>query len=230
MHEFGHAIYELQGADHLNSTFSWGGASTSLHESQAKIYENLICHNDLFWKTNYDYLNNYLGNQISLNDILKINHTRNNSIVRTESDEISYFYHILIRYELEKMMFSNSIDFDNLNKLWNEMYYKYFYVSINKDSEGILQDPHWFIGNFGYFPTYILGNIYACQIYDKLEKNVDINSCIVNNNYVSMNKWLKNNLHKYGSSDYPSNIFNKCVGESVNPGYYIKYLSKRYGG
>ena len=103
-------------------------------------------------------------------------------------------------------------------------------MNLNNKNNFILQDSHWFRGDFGYFPTYVLGSAYACQMYNKMADDINVDFCIESNNYYPINEWLKYSLHFFGSTDTPQNIFENCVGERFDSKYYIKYLKKRYGG
>ena len=231
IHEFGHALYEMQVDSRLNQTFSWGGASTALHESQAKLFENNIAHSPNFWLANIDYFRNIVGiKNLSYENICKSITSINNNLIRVKSDEVSFAIHIMIRYEIEKLIFNNEIKIIDLPKVWNELYFKYMNMNLNNKNNFILQDSHWFRGDFGYFPTYVLGSAYACQMYNKMADDINVDFCIESNNYYPINEWLKYSLHFFGSTDTPQNIFENCVGERFDSKYYIKYLKKRYGG
>ena len=230
IHEIGHAMYEMQVSTDLNETLSWGGASTALHESQAKLFENNIAHSEEFWLKNFNQFLNFIDlKNISLDSILSQLYNVNNNCLRINSDELSYAIHILIRYEIEKEIFNSNLKFREIKMLWNDLYKNYMDLTFDSDTSGILQDPHWFIGDFGYFPTYVLGSAYACQIYDRMNNDLSISKSILNDNYEKINHWLKVNLHQYGSTDFPKNIFEKCVGSEFNSEHYIDYLVKKYG-
>ncbi|PKK97707.1 MAG: carboxypeptidase, partial [Tenericutes bacterium HGW-Tenericutes-2] len=148
--------------------------------------------------------------------------------IRTEADELTYALHIMVRYEMEKMIFNKNIDLETLPTVWNKLYKKYLGVTVPNDQVGILQDVHWSQGSFGYFPTYALGSAYAAQIYHAMSKDIDINQSINDENLRKIADWLKEHIHKYGSSKPPKEILKLATGEDFNPNYYVDYLIEKY--
>jgi carboxypeptidase Taq len=165
---------------------------------------------------------------VSKEEFVKAINCSKPSFVRTESDELTYSIHILIRYEIEKGIFDGTIDVKDLREVWNQKYYQHLGVKVEDDSLGILQDIHWSDGSFGYFPTYSLGSAYAAQIENTLRKDLDVDYLLSNNQMRVINKWLKDNLHQYGALYSPDKLILKVTGEKFNPKYYIEYLKEKY--
>jgi carboxypeptidase Taq len=150
------------------------------------------------------------------------------SLIRVEADELTYPLHIMIRYELERMIFSSDVDIDELPRLWNEKMEEYLQLTPKNDAEGILQDVHWSGGAFGYFPTYALGTAYSAQIYYTMQKELNIDEIIKNRDLHLINQWLKDKIHHYGSSKTPRELMIEVTNEEFNPQYYIRYLKEKY--
>jgi len=231
IHEMGHGLYELHVSDEIDATMSGGGASMAMHESQSRFMENMIGRSKAFWDTHYAKLQSIfpeqLGN-VKEDDFYKYMNEVQCSLIRTEADELTYPLHIMVRYEIEKKIFNGSVTVDELPSEWNRLYKEYLGIDVPNDKAGVLQDIHWALGSFGYFPTYALGSAYAAQFYNALSKDVDVDKAVRSGNLKEINAWLKENIHKYGSSLDPKDIILKATGEEFNPNYYIDYLINKY--
>ncbi|MBQ7276350.1 MAG: carboxypeptidase M32 [Bacilli bacterium] len=231
IHEMGHGLYELHVSDEVDASLSGGGASMAMHESQSRFMENMIARKEVFWETHFSKLQEMFPKElkgINYHDFfLSVNEVKRD-FIRTEADELTYPLHIMVRYELEKKIFSGKIKVSDLSNEWNKLYKKYLGLKVTNNKQGILQDVHWAYGNFGYFPTYALGSAYAAQFYKALEKDVDIDKAIRSGKLTDINNWLKEHIHKYGASLYPKEIIKKATGEDFNPDYYVKYLIDKY--
>ena len=150
------------------------------------------------------------------------------SLIRTEADELTYSLHVLVRYEMEKALLSGEIQVKDIPTKWNQLYKEYLGVDVPSDKEGCLQDVHWAYGEFGYFPTYSLGSAYSSQIYHAMQKDVNVDECIEKGNLRPIAKWLKEHIHKYGSSMHSAQILKLATGEDFNPNYYVDYLVEKY--
>ncbi|TAI09578.1 carboxypeptidase, partial [Bacillus velezensis] len=167
IHECGHAIYEQNIDEALSGTNLSDGASMGIHESQSLFYENFIGRNKHFWTPYYQKIQEASPEQfkdISLDDFVRAINESKPSFIRVEADELTYPLHIIIRYEIEKAIFSNEVSVEDLPSLWNQKYQDYLGITPQTDAEGILQDVHWAGGDFGYFPSYALGYMYAAQL------------------------------------------------------------------
>ena len=231
IHETGHALYEQQCDSSLNGTLSGGGASLGMHESQSRFYENIIGRSRAFWQVHYPVLKQTFPEQLSdvtLDDFLAYINTAERSFVRTEADELTYPLHVMLRYEIEQKVISNELQVKDLPEYWKAKFNEYFGITPPTDTLGVLQDVHLAYGNFGYFPTYALGSAIASQLFYYMNKDFDVSESLKSGNTAQINEWLKERVHKYGSSKYPDEILRLATGEDFNPDYYIDYLINKY--
>lgn len=232
IHETGHALYEQQCDKSLNGTLSGGGASLGMHESQSRFYENLIGRSEAFWAVHYPKLQQIFNTQlknVSLAEFMKHINNVQLSFIRTEADELTYPLHVMLRYEIEQKVIAGELEVANLPKYWNEKFTEYFGITPPNDSMGVLQDVHWSYGNFGYFPTYALGSAISSQLYYYMNKDFNVEASLKDGTTSKVNEWLKEHVHKYGSSKYPDEILRLATGEDFNPNYYVDYLIGKYG-
>ena len=150
------------------------------------------------------------------------------SYIRTDADELTYPLHIMLRYDIEKEIFDGNLETKDIEKRWNELFYEYFGIKVDKASNGVLQDVHWSGGSFGYFPTYALGSAYAAQIYRAMIEDINLKTSLESGTTEEINLWLKEKIHKYGASKSPNDILLLATGKKFNPNYYVKYLIKKY--
>lgn len=230
IHEIGHGFYEHQTSEELMDSIL-SSKSNAMHESQSRLLENNIARRKAFWINLFPKLKEIFAKELEDIDLDDFWHSINKSecsLIRTMADELTYPIHILIRYELEKEIFAGKCNLDNLNILWNEKVEKYLGIKVDKDSNGILQDVHWASNEFGYFPTYALGSAFAAQIFYHLNKEIDVDSCLINNNFIKIENWLKEHIHCYGGLYDANTILKKALNEEFNPKYYIDYLKEKY--
>ncbi|MBV8255663.1 MAG: carboxypeptidase M32 [Chitinophaga sp.] len=232
IHEGGHALYE-QGLPQEQYGLPCGeAASLGIHESQSRLWENNAGRSLAFWKFQYPRLQrsfpDNLGN-VSLQDFYKaINHVQP-SLIRTEADEITYHFHIMIRYEIEKGLIDGSISTKDLNHTWNDYYRQYLHVNVPDDVQGVLQDIHWSHGSFGYFPTYSLGSFYAAQFFTTAQKQVpELEEAIANGNYQPLLDWLRNNIHPFGRYYTSNELCEKITGKPLQFSYFLDYATKKF--
>ncbi len=231
IHEMGHGIYELQISPEVDASMSGGGASMAMHESQSRFMENMIARSLAFWETHFDSLKKLFPEQlknVTPQDMYEYVNSVECSLIRTEADELTYSMHVLVRYELEKKLISGEISASQIPQVWNALYKEYLGVTVPSDTKGCLQDVHWAYGEFGYFPTYALGSAYAAQIYHAMQKDIDIDDSIRSGTVKEISEWLKQKIHKYGSSKFSKDILRLATGEDFNPSYYVDYLLKKY--
>lgn len=231
IHETGHATYEQQCDKSLNGTFSGGGASLGLHESQSRFYENMIGRSRAFWEAHYGKLQQIFAPQldgVSLDEFVAYVNTAERSFVRTEADELTYPLHIMLRYEIEQKVIAGELEVKDLPAYWNAKFTEYFGITPPTDTLGVLQDVHWAYGNFGYFPTYALGSAIAAQLYHYMSKDFNVDESLKDGTTKRINEWLKEHIHKYGASKYPDEILRLATGEDFNPNYYVDYLIDKY--
>ena len=230
IHEAGHGIYEQQTADNLIDTLLGSGGSMGLHESQSRFMENIVGRNRAFWKPLYKKAMGFYPflKDIDFEEFIKQINKIEPELIRTEADELTYSLHIMIRYEIEKMIFADEVSIDDLPKIWNQKMIEYLGIEPKNNSEGLMQDVHWYCGLIGYFPSYAIGNAYASQIYNTMKKDFDIEKALENQELNKITDWLGEKIHKYGKLKDTPEIIKEVTGEELNPKYYIDYLKEKY--
>jgi carboxypeptidase Taq len=231
IHELGHATYEQQIDEKWNDTYLSGGASMGIHESQSRFYENVIGRSKAFWEAHYPKFKELFPTQtkdVSLEDFYRNVNKVEASLIRVEADELTYALHIMIRYDIERLLFTENVDVDTLPKIWNEKTKEYLGIVADNDADGVLQDVHWSAGLFGYFPTYALGTAYAAQFQHKMMQDLDLDELVRTKNIKAINEWLKEHIHQFGKSKTPLELLEQVTGEPFNPMYYVKYLKEKY--
>ena len=231
IHEAGHALYEMQIADELTQTLAGEGTSMGMHESQSRFFENILGRCEEFWLPLYDKLLAIFPEQlseVSLEQFIAGSNKPAPGPIRTEADELTYSLHILVRYEIEKMIFNNEVSVEELPKVWNEKYEEYLGITPKNDAEGVLQDIHWCGGDFGYFPSYALGSAVAAQIYYKMKEVLPFEECLKQGKLEPIRAYLKEHIHRFGKSKNTNEILVDMMGEEFNPAYYVKYLKEKY--
>lgn len=231
IHECGHGLYELGFGDSVKGNLLASGTSLGIHESQSRTWENVIGRSFSFWKYYYPELQKYfpenLGN-ISLDNFYRGINKVEPSLIRVEADEVTYNLHIILRFQLEQELISGSLSVKDLPEAWNSKTKDFFGITPPNDADGVLQDIHWPMGAFGYFPTYALGNLYSAQFSSVMEKEIDVDSSLENGNLMNILNWLRENIHIHGASKTASELAMDITGEKLNPGYFKKYLENKY--
>lgn len=231
IHEGGHALYEMGIDDEITGTPIGHGTSMGMHESQSRLYENNIGRSPEFWEPLYGKLQEAFPAQlasVTFDQFCRaINHAKP-SLIRTEADELTYPFHVMIRYEIEKLIIEGSVDTASLPALWNQKYQEYLGVLPPTDTEGILQDMHWAGGDFGYFPSYVLGSAIAAQIFHHLETVMPVKQYLKEGNMTPIREYLNAQVHRFGGAKNTQEILQDMTGESFNPDYYISYLTRKY--
>ncbi|MBC1473377.1 carboxypeptidase M32 [Listeria grandensis] len=232
IHEGGHAIYEQNISPKLAGTPLANGASMGIHESQSLFYEIILGSSFEFWQSNYKDFQEITApafDDVSVAEFYRAVNISESSLVRIEADTLTYPLHIMIRYELEKAIMNGEIGVDALRDAWNDKYEEYLGVRPENDADGILQDVHWSGGDFGYFPSYALGYMYAAQLFATLSKEVpNVSEILASDDYSVIRVWLTENVHQYGMLKKPLAILRDTTGEGLNPDYLIQLLNDRY--
>jgi len=231
IHEAGHGVYEQNIAEKFENTPVHEGASMGIHESQSLFNELVIASRKSFWQRQYPYLQECAQgtfDDISFEDFYASLKQTQASLIRIEADSLTYILHIIIRYEIEKMIFNEEVAVEELPRIWNDKYEKYLGIRPKDDLEGILQDVHWSAAEFGYFPSYALGYMYACQLYYAMKKDIDVDEVLSSQDYTPIRQWLTQNIHQYGASKKPYQLIYDATGEKLNPQYLLDYLQEIY--
>jgi len=231
IHECGHGLYELGFGENVKGNLLASGTSLGIHESQSRTWENVIGRSYSFWKYYYPELQKYFPENlenISLDNFYKGINKVEPSLIRVEADEVTYNLHIILRFQLEQELISGSLSVKDLPEAWNLKTKDFFGITPDNDANGVLQDIHWPMGAFGYFPTYALGNLYSAQFTAKMNKEIDVEKSLENGKLISILDWLRENIHKYGASKTASELALDITGEKLNPEYFKKYLENKY--
>lgn len=231
IHEAGHALYEQNISEKLARTPLASGTSMGIHESQSLFWENIVSRSKPFWQHYFNEFREYAPNDFDDLNIDSFYNAINEvkaSFIRIEADELTYPLHIMIRYELEKDLINGDIKVKELPYLWNEKMNDYLGIKPPTDREGVLQDIHWAGGDFGYFPSYALGYMYAAQFNNTLKNKMDVNELISSGNFTPIRQWLTDNIHQYGKMKKPLEIIKDVTQENLNPDYLIQYLTEKY--
>lgn len=234
IHECGHALYE-QGLKPENYGMPSGSAvSLGIHESQSRLWENCIGRSQEFAAGFFPLFQTEFPTQFaSVNavDFYKAANVVKPSLIRTEADELTYHFHIMIRYEIEKEMIDGKLKTTEIKELWNAKYKEYLGIDVPNDAVGVLQDVHWSHGGIGYFPTYSLGSFYAAQWYYFAQKAIpDLLPSISKGETAALLTWLRKNIHSFGSLKTAKEISTDICGESLNFSYFLDYVTKKYSG
>ena len=232
LHETGHALYE----QNLNPKWKYqpvgSPCSYGVHESQSRFYENLIGRSEEFWTYFMPKLKKTAPSlsNLELEKFLQAINKVELSKIRIEADEVTYNLHIIIRFEIERDLFADKITVKELPQVWNEKYSQYLDVTVENDSEGVMQDTHWASGLYGYFPSYALGNIYSGQIIAAVTKEMpDWRRELTEGKLQRVNEWLKTNIHSQGNLFDPEELIKKVTGKTLDSQPYLKYLNAKYG-
>lgn len=231
IHEGGHGIFEQNVNPEYDNTVAGSCGYMGIHESQSRFYENILGRNKNFWLPIYDKLGELLPQfkEISLDEFYReINHVRN-SFIRTEADEVTYCFHIILRYEMEKAIFRDNVAVEDLPALWNQKMQEYLQITPANDAEGILQDMHWSDGSFGYFPSYLLGSIYDGMYLDTIEAELgSVDQILAEGRISEITKWLNKKIHQYGSTRTPKEVIENVCGKEVSAEPLVRYFKKKY--
>lgn len=227
LHEYGHALYELNIDESIAMTPVGTGVSLGVHESQSRFIENIVGRSREFVYKISPILRKHLAflSKYSDEDLFYYFNVVRPSLIRTEADEVTYNLHILLRYKLERLMITGEVKISQLPELWNNEMERLLGVRPKNDAEGILQDVHWSHGSIGYFPTYTLGNVIAAMIY---YKHGNIRGLISEGDFAAVKEYLREKIHRWGSIYPPKELLMKNFGEVYNASYLVKYLEEKY--
>jgi carboxypeptidase Taq len=235
IHETGHAFYELGMNPHpdYRHTRLADASSTGIHESQSRTWENIIGRSLPFWKCHYSAISAASEGVLSgvpVESFVRGVNKVETSLIRTEADEVTYGLHIIARFELESALVSGNLAVKDVPKAWNDAYKTMLGLDVPSDSLGCLQDIHWSMGAFGYFPSYALGNLYAAQFWSAMARDIpDIEARLEQGDYATPLEWLGRKIHRCGAMYLPGELVRKVTGEPLDPNYFARYLNEKYG-
>lgn len=233
IHEGGHALYEQGFRPEDQRTILGQAASLGIHESQSRMWENMIGRSLPFWKHYASRIQSFYPGQmdgIGVDEIYKaINHVTP-SLIRVEADECTYNLHIILRFEIEMGLIEGDVKVSEIPELWNAKLKEYLGLDVPSDADGCLQDIHWSHGSIGYFPTYALGNLYAAQLFEKIELDLPgLWSDVESGNFAPLLGWLREHVHQHGRRKFATEIVEDATGNAPASQPYLNYLETKYG-
>lgn len=232
LHESGHAIYEQNVSPSLDRTPLGTGASLAIHESQSRMWENLVGSSREFWNFFYPQLQKTFPqlSGVTADSFYRGINKVQPSLIRVEADEATYNLHIMLRLELEIAALEQRIAVKDMPKMWNARMQEYLGICPDNDANGILQDVHWAGGAIGYFPTYALGNLISAQIWECVAADIpDLPDRISRGDFKSLRDWLVDKIYRHGAKFEPQELVRQVTGSTISPEPYMRYLEKKYG-
>lgn len=236
IHEGGHSLYEQNVDPRYTFTCLAGGTASDIHESQSRLMENMVGRSRPFMDVLLPLLREaapdvYAG--VTPDELYRAVNRVEPGLIRTESDELTYSLHIMVRYEVEKRLMAGEVSAHDAPALWNELMREYLGVEVPDDARGILQDTHWAMGYIGYFPSYALGNAYAAQFVAKLRaerqaQGADVDAAIAAGNVKPVTSWLAEHIWQFGKCKDSQQVIADACGEPFDPTYYTRYLTEKF--
>ncbi|GGK95062.1 carboxypeptidase M32 [Deinococcus radiotolerans] len=231
-HEAGHAMYERGVHQRWERTPVSAGASLGVHESQSRMFENLLGRSLPFWQRYFPQLQEAAPQVTAGLDAAGLYRAVNRvqpSLIRVEADEVTYNFHVMLRFELELALLEGSLSVRDLPEAWNEKMQAYLGLTPPDDASGVLQDIHWSAGLIGYFPTYTLGNLLSVQLLEAARQDADVASGIDRAEYGPLRAWLVERVHQHGRSLTPAELTVQATGRPLSADPYVAYLTRKYG-
>ncbi len=228
MHECGHGLYEWGVSPTLERTPLCSGASMTLHESQSRLWENVVGRSLPFWRWFYPRVQEAFPERLGsvpVEDFHRAVNRVRRSFVRVDADETSYGLHVILRFELEQELISGRLAVKDLPDAWNARFEELLGVAVPNNALGVLQDSHWAGGSFGYFPTYLLGTVLSVQVWEKAREALpEIEEQIGRGEFGELHSWLRENVYVYGRKLQPADLIRQVVGGPIDPQPYLAYL------
>jgi carboxypeptidase Taq len=235
MHEFGHGLYEHQIDRSLERSPLARGVSLGLHESQSRLWENLVGRSLPFWRHMFPRAQATFPEAFAGYDVERWYREINAvepSLIRVEADEATYNLHIILRFELEQELLAGSFPLERLPEEWNRRVWDYLGIEVPDDTRGVLQDTHWAGGSIGYFPTYALGNLISAQIWERVTSDLpDLDAAFEAGDFAPLRDWLREHLHRHGRKFTPAETLERAAGtRTIDPAPYVRYLREKLSG
>jgi carboxypeptidase Taq len=233
MHEYGHGLYSHQLPRRLERLPIGGPCSLGIHESQSRMWENLVGRSRPFWQFFYPRAQEAFPEQlrgVELERFLAGINRVKPSLIRIKADEVTYGMHVMLRFELEQDLVHGRVAVRDLPQVWNERMHEYLGVEVPNDAQGVLQDTHWASGSIGYFSTYLLGTVMSVQIWEKILEDVpDLEEQIERGEFSALREWLGEHIHSLGRKFTPQETLRRATGSTIDPKPYLAYLRAKYG-
>ncbi len=232
LHEYGHGLYENGVDPALDGTPLGRPTSLGLHESQSRMWENLVGRSLPFWQRFYGMFGQAFPdelNGVGPEGFFRAVNKVEPSLIRIEADELTYDLHILLRFELERELIDGTVEPRDLQAAWNERVRTYLGIDVPDDAHGVLQDVHWAAGEFGYFPTYSLGNVIAAQLWEAAREALpDLDRQIEVGEFEPLREWLREHVHRHGRKYSAAEVVERATGRPIEVGPYVTYLTEKF--
>lgn len=230
IHEAGHALYELGFKRALGSSILAESPSYGIHESQSRFWENHIGQSYPFWQYAYRQLRSDLPelSGLRLERFYRELNRVEPSLIRIYADEMTYPLHIIIRFEIERALFSGELKAKDVPGAWNRKYEEYLGITPPDDAHGCLQDVHWSMGAFGYFPSYLIGTVYAAQISERMERDIGYRAKVRSGDLDPIRTWLFEKIHRHGQTMLADDTIKRATGSGLDPDAFLRYLEDKY--
>jgi carboxypeptidase Taq len=233
MHEYGHGLYEHQVAPELDRTPLGSGVSLGLHESQSRMWENLVGRSMPFCRFFLPRLQEAFPHQLGSVDADEFYRAINRvtpSLIRIHADEVTYNMHVILRFELEQDIIDGRVELRDLPERWDAKMEEYLGIEVPDVARGVMQDVHWSGGSMGYFPTYALGNVMSLQIWERIRSELpDLEEQIERGEFEPLKQWLGDRLHRHGRKFTPKETLARVVGGPIGTEPYLRYLKEKHG-
>jgi carboxypeptidase Taq len=233
IHETGHALYDLGFGQNLDRSPLWGAASPGVHESQSRMWENLVGRSLPFWHHFYPSLQATFPEPLKGVDAEGFWRAVNRSypsFIRVEADEVTYNMHILLRFELENELLDGTLKVADLPEAWNTRFKSYVGLDVPNDREGVLQDIHWSYVSFGIFPGYTIGNLVSAQLMEKIRNEIpDLDAQFAGGEFSALLGWLRRNVHRHGRKFTPNELLERATGQPLTAAPWIAYVQHKFG-
>jgi len=233
MHECGHGLYEEGVAQTLQRTPLGHPESLGLHESQSRLWENMVGRGSPFCRVLAPRIAETFGGAVAALDGETLYRAVNKvspSLIRVEADEVTYNLHIILRFELEQELVDGRLTIRDLPEAWNARYKEYLGVEVPDAAQGVLQDVHWAAGLIGYFPTYALGNLIAGQLFERAHADLsDLDAQLAAGQLHGLREWLREHVHRYGAKFSTNELLERVVGGPIEVGPFVGYLKRKLG-
>jgi carboxypeptidase Taq len=231
IHEGGHALYEIGAQKKLGRSIFAKLDSLSLHESQSRFYENIICRSYGFWETYYSKLKDLFPETLSKVGLESFYYAINkveNHPIRIESDEVTYNLHIILRTKIENDILNGKVRIEDINDVWNERTRELFGFYPENKSMGYMQDIHWSDGLIGYFPTYSVGNIISAQLFSTMKENKVLSDKVNDETLITIQRWLSENIYACGTKFTAAEVIKNTTSKDLDSSFFIRYLRNKY--
>jgi carboxypeptidase Taq len=233
MHEYGHGLYSHQQPQHLERLPIGQACSLGIHESQSRLWENLVGRSRPFWGLFYPRLRETYPEQFGDVDLERFHagiHAVKPGLIRIQADEVTYGMHVMLRFELEQDIVEGRVELRDLPQRWNEKMWDYLGVEVPDDGHGVLQDVHWSGGSIGYFSTYLIGTVASVQIWQAASRDLpELEDQVGRGEFAPLREWLGEHVHALGRKFSPQETLRRATGSSLSAQPYLDYLRANYG-